>query len=205
MIDLDKLVNDGRFKPYYGWHDDHRHVCETAAYMPAIQQNRAEFVELVNLLARYKLKENCLQIGLGIPGGSHFIFRNIFERVFTIENNSSVANHYMVKLGDNGIIIGDSHYELTKKVVPNLQYDFLFIDGDHSMLGTLQDYDTYKSLVKEGGMIAFHDALFRKGYDELGTPMAMQSLRNRGIRLHMIGEEIGIAWLIKGVDDVDAG
>lgn len=36
-------------------------------------------------------------------------------------------------------------------------FDFLMIDGDHSYEGVKADYENYKSLVKPGGLIAFHD------------------------------------------------
>jgi cephalosporin hydroxylase len=35
--------------------------------------------------------------------------------------------------------------------------DFLFIDGDHSYNGVKADFITYKGLVKDEGLIAFHD------------------------------------------------
>ena len=35
--------------------------------------------------------------------------------------------------------------------------DFLLIDGDHSHDGVKSDFLTYKELVKDGGLIAFHD------------------------------------------------
>jgi len=35
--------------------------------------------------------------------------------------------------------------------------DFLFIDGDHSYQGVASDYAFYKTIVKPGGFIAFHD------------------------------------------------
>ena len=40
--------------------------------------------------------------------------------------------------------------------------DFLFIDGDHSTSGVRQDYETYRSLVRQGGLIAFHDIVERQ-------------------------------------------
>jgi len=36
--------------------------------------------------------------------------------------------------------------------------DFLMIDGDHSYEGVKSDFLTYKELVKDGGLIAFHDS-----------------------------------------------
>ena len=35
--------------------------------------------------------------------------------------------------------------------------DFLFIDGDHRYDGVKSDFEMYKSLVKSGGLIGFHD------------------------------------------------
>jgi hypothetical protein len=35
--------------------------------------------------------------------------------------------------------------------------DFLMIDGDHSRVGVMADYDLYKQFVRPGGLIAFHD------------------------------------------------
>lgn len=37
------------------------------------------------------------------------------------------------------------------------QLDFLLIDGDHTYEGVKQDFDMYAPLVKEGGIVAFHD------------------------------------------------
>ena len=38
--------------------------------------------------------------------------------------------------------------------------DVLFIDGDHSYEGVKKDWEMYGPLVREGGIIAFHDALY---------------------------------------------
>lgn len=35
--------------------------------------------------------------------------------------------------------------------------DFLFIDGDHTYEGVKKDFEMYSSLVRRGGLIAFHD------------------------------------------------
>lgn len=35
--------------------------------------------------------------------------------------------------------------------------DFLFIDGDHTYYGVKRDYEMYTSLVRKGGIVAFHD------------------------------------------------
>ncbi len=35
--------------------------------------------------------------------------------------------------------------------------DLLFIDGDHSFDGVVRDFQSYRELVRDGGLIAFHD------------------------------------------------
>jgi predicted O-methyltransferase YrrM len=39
------------------------------------------------------------------------------------------------------------------------ELDFLFVDGDHSYEGVWQDFRDYAPLVREGGLIAFHDIM----------------------------------------------
>ena len=59
------------------------------------------------------------------------------------------------------ILTGDSHSTdfaaEVEKEVGGAQVDFLFIDGDHTEAGVEADYRTYRHLVREGGIIAFHD------------------------------------------------
>lgn len=55
----------------------------------------------------------------------------------------------------------DSHdpstLEALKGVLGGRSVDFLFIDGDHTYEGVKRDFETYRSLVRPGGMIGFHD------------------------------------------------
>ena len=61
------------------------------------------------------------------------------------------------------LIRGDSHAILTivrlEEILGEDEIDMLFIDGDHSEAGALEDYSDYGSLVRRGGVIAFHDIL----------------------------------------------
>lgn len=51
-------------------------------------------------------------------------------------------------------VIGETIIKVAK-TVPEL--DFLFIDGGHDELTVFNDFNNYKSLVRSGGVIAFHD------------------------------------------------
>ncbi len=57
------------------------------------------------------------------------------------------------------LIRANSHSNATlekiKALLENRSIDFLFIDGDHS--GVKKDFEMYSSLVRKGGIIAFHD------------------------------------------------
>ena len=48
-------------------------------------------------------------------------------------------------------------FELVKNILGGRMVDFLFIDGDHTYEGAKRDFNMYSRLVKEGGIVAFHD------------------------------------------------
>lgn len=59
------------------------------------------------------------------------------------------------------LLRGDSHsasmLEQLKMRLAGQPIDFLFIDGDHTYAGVKRDFEMYSSLVRKGGLIAFHD------------------------------------------------
>jgi predicted O-methyltransferase YrrM len=57
------------------------------------------------------------------------------------------------------LLTADSHSAETLTSVSSLAQalDLLFIDGDHSYAGVRRDFEMYAPLVRQGGMIAFHD------------------------------------------------
>jgi predicted O-methyltransferase YrrM len=66
-------------------------------------------------------------------------------------------------------VSGSSHdpaiLDRVKAIFAGNQIDVLFIDGDHSYGGVRQDYEMYRSLVRPGGIIAFHDIVHTKFED----------------------------------------
>jgi len=56
---------------------------------------------------------------------------------------------------------GDSHDELmlkgVKRFLAGKKLDLLFIDGDHSYEGVKRDWEMYSPLMREGGVVVFHD------------------------------------------------
>ena len=59
------------------------------------------------------------------------------------------------------LLRADSHktetLEQVEAVLHGRKVDFIFIDGDHTYEGVKKDFEMYSPLVKEGGIIAFHD------------------------------------------------
>jgi len=59
------------------------------------------------------------------------------------------------------LIRKDSHdlktLEKVKEILKGEMLDFLFIDRDHSYEGVKKDFEMYSSIVRRGGIIAFHD------------------------------------------------
>lgn len=57
------------------------------------------------------------------------------------------------------------------------QVDFLMIDGDHSYEGVRQDFEMYHALVRNGGLIAFHDVAINPDVPEYGVAKFWQELK----------------------------
>ncbi|MCX6006130.1 MAG: class I SAM-dependent methyltransferase [Chloroflexi bacterium] len=68
------------------------------------------------------------------------------------------------------LIWGDSHRADTLTRVSDIlngrKADLMFIDGDHSYEGVKKDFKMYSPLVKQGGMLVFHDVVIHTA--ELG-------------------------------------
>ncbi|MEM7815228.1 MAG: class I SAM-dependent methyltransferase [Candidatus Aenigmatarchaeota archaeon] len=82
-------------------------------------------------------------------GGGYSGLRTLIYKSFALRNQQL----YLLR--------ANSHHEGTLERVKSLlggnKVDFLFIDGDHTYEGVKKDFAMYKSLVRKGGIIAFHD------------------------------------------------
>ena len=72
------------------------------------------------------------------------------------------------------LLRADSHkretLEQVKAILGGREIDLLFIDGDHTYEGVKKDFETYSPLVKEGGIIAFHDIVLGPEENVGGVP-----------------------------------
>jgi len=81
------------------------------------------------------------------------------------------------------LLQGDSHSSATldrlKAVLNGRALDYLFIDGDHSYDGVKCDFETYGPLVRNGGLIAFHDIVEGKPEMVGGVPKFWHEIKSR--------------------------
>jgi cephalosporin hydroxylase len=97
--------------------------------------------------------ERAILISMALPGigknQGYFPYRIPFYKMFASKSQK-------IKL-----IRQDSHKQATlrkiKNIIKNKKIDLLFIDGDHSYEGVKKDFEMYAPLVRDDGIIAFHD------------------------------------------------
>lgn len=183
------IAEGGPFSPHWGWHDDHRENDQTDLYKPALQQVRGEFAEFLAIIDR-ELPERgaMLQLGMGNCEASHGLWRTIFSRVVTIDFGICKIDGSHCQ-GRNTHDVEALHF--AKVCGP---YDMLFIDAGHGFGDAKADHEEYGALVRPGGLIAFHDALPRGQFPEIGVS---QYLKDEVPQAVIIGSEVGIAWYRK--------
>lgn len=132
----------------------------------SISQVRQEIAEFVKILLLKDLDNNILEIGMGDNGGTHILWRHIFNTVVTIEISPDFVKKFKRSewLDSRSIIVtGRSEDPGTLKRVRAYldSVDVLFIDGDHSYEAVARDWAIYHNLVRPGGLVAFHDSACR--------------------------------------------
>jgi len=179
-----------------------------------IQQVQSEIFRFIDVLLKQKKLKNCLEIGLGFYGSTHFLWRLIFEKTTTIEHQRDRVSNFrdnMNKFYDKFVfgdlksrfIFGLSHdttsVEKLDKILKGEKLDLLFIDGDHNYKSVLCDWLLYKDFVSKGGIIAFHDCVAND--DGFGVPKLLKKIKSfdPNVKLHKIvdSKNFGIAYYYK--------
>jgi cephalosporin hydroxylase len=135
-------------------------------------QIEEEFKELLELVKKEK-PEVVMEIGT-MDGGTLYGWTNISNPELAIsldlpegdfgggypEEKGKLYQEFSEKTSFE-LVRADSHNPDTKREIEEdldgRKIDFLFIDGDHTYDGVKQDFEMYSELVREGGLIAFHD------------------------------------------------
>ncbi len=89
--------------------------------------------------------------------------------------------------------LADSHkpesLAKVKELFENQQIDFAFIDGDHTYEGVKADFNDYGPLVRPGGIIAFHDILYREKQPSIRVDILWKELQQQYVCTEFIGPE----------------
>lgn len=143
---------------------------------------------------RSRQPEVFCEIGL-LRGGTHFFLTHALPSVkITIGVDPLVQNRafleLLAKAGQRSFFItGSSQSAKTftrlSAILGERPIDLLFIDGDHRYEAARSDFLMYRTLVREGGLIAFHDICedyqtrFGRdtGYSAGGVPQLWRKIR----------------------------
>lgn len=179
-----------------------------------IQQVKAEIHEFTDVVLKQKKLKNCLEIGLGFYGSTHFLWRLMFDKTITIENQkdrvfkfgenmNKYNGKFMFKDMKSSFIFGSSHdpssVEKLEKILKKNKLDLLFIDGDHTYKSVLSDWLLYKDFVVKGGIIAFDDC--ESNINDYGVKKLLKKIKSfdGSIKINKINKSgnHGIAYYYK--------
>lgn len=193
LATVDDLVRPPRYAPRWGWHDDHATRDRTPAYLPALQQVRAEFAVFLSVLVEHGIfslrggPSRCLQLGMGECRASHDAWRLLLGSAVTVSLGTSAVD------GVDHPSFNTHDPDALRLATAHAPYDLLFIDAGHEAFDVALDHADYGRLVRPGGIVAFHDALARPGFEEVEVHRYLATIPN----VRMIGVEVGIAWIAR--------
>jgi predicted O-methyltransferase YrrM len=127
-------------------------------------QHRYEISSLLTM-ARENGTQAACEIG-AFDGGTSALFIRALDLDLFVVMDLYVKNRWRLRQAAPKhqtlhVVDGDSTHPLTTKrlrrKLAGRPLDLLLIDGDHSWSGVRRDFLTYRELVRDGGVIAFHD------------------------------------------------
>lgn len=145
------------------------------AIMKGAIQKQTELQQLIDLIESRPQAETIMEIGTSV-GGTLWLWCQLaapnafiisadlpsgpFGGVTNEEHLPKLLN-YTTHQQRMQLFRGDSHkpemLTQTKRVLGDRELDILFIDGDHTLEGVTQDWETFSPLVRSGGLVIFHD------------------------------------------------
>ena len=178
---------------------------------PQFKRIHHNFHHIVLYIKDYIMKEKCrnyLEIGTHYGHSICNLLQSKYETKFLgidifnrwgdskISNIEKLANDNVKKFNKNKyeckLIKANSQikstHNLVKKYFPN-GIDLLFIDGDHSYNGIINDFNNYFPLVNKGGYIIFDDYLpYKIRNKERDAPKAVNQIINKNQdKINVIG------------------
>ncbi len=137
-----------------------------------IQQIKEEWDCLIDhTVAKWTEPKNILEIGC-YDGGSSFYLSHFANEMVTIDNNDP-CRFDPLELNKNcasgyTYIAGDSHHPDQTTLFSKHEWDFAFIDGDHSYEGVKADFYNLLPHLRKGTPVAFHDIVISDFHHQHG-------------------------------------
>lgn len=148
-----------------------RHAANWGILQGAIQKPD-ELAELLDAAAK---TDPTVIVEIGSDaGGTLAAWAEMFPDAWLISIDLPAGSDYGSghphRLHRASLIEADSHAPATKaqlcEMLQDGRVDVLFIDADHSYEGVRQDFEMYSPLVRQGGLVAFHDTVKPEGYPD---------------------------------------
>ena len=163
-------------------------LAQEAIYIHGAVQKAAELASLIQMIRRRSCSNRVLEIGTQ-EGGTLWTWMQLASDDATIVSVDIDQSRNVLRRGRKQqkvyFIEGDSHDLATQAQVHNRlggKVDLLFIDGDHTYGGVLEDYMVFSCMVRPRGMIVLHDIApsyhpkshVDKFWTEIKTPSASE-------------------------------
>lgn len=157
--EVDKYIDEGEIEGEFdGWGV---YKCSRM-----LQQEKISITKLANEIIQEK-PETIVEIG-SAHGGSLYLWSNYIDssqKLISIDvSHAGRYDEFFQNFAPSkeiACVTGDSHkertYDRVEEELGDERVDFLYIDGDHSYDGVKRDFNLYKSLVADEGIIALHD------------------------------------------------
>jgi predicted O-methyltransferase YrrM len=161
-------------------------------------QDRGEACDLLDQVLPLAPRRLAVEIGFE-RGASHLLWRALFETVVSIDIDPRKFLDFLMRFPVDArsvFVAGDSGDPRAAAVVAELgAVDFLLIDGNHRAEAFLLDYLRYAPLVRDGGIVAIHDAVSSIHVDVGQMIGRLQSGETDGYRhpITIYGTRVGIA------------
>ena len=127
----------------------------------------------------YFLKKNKIEVAVEIGtmnGAGAKLLSKYANRVYTLD---IVSKEHLISILPKNVTIIQIKDNLEKKVfLESMNFDFAFVDGDHTELGVLLDFEC----VKKCGRVLFHD--YRVG-DNTKWSGPREAIRELGIKVEV--------------------
>jgi hypothetical protein len=142
-------------------------IAFAARYEHDAIQKHEELAGFLAIVMDLEPLSTIVEIG-ALHGGTLWAWQQLGARVIGVDlPPAGMPEGPTVNDEGMSVILGDSHdpdtVDALLEELAGEPIDMLFIDGDHTYEGVKADFEMYSPLVREGGVIGFHDICHHPG------------------------------------------